>query len=102
MTDAAIIASLLPLRTVRVLARGGIDTIEQIKASYPEKLLRVHGFGINSLRDVEVAFFPGEKYTRKPRKHVRGRRNTFIGEELSQYLQEKTSGSLDENSSQTP
>ena len=71
MNDSAKISSLLSTRTTRRLARAGIDTIEQIRANYPERLLRVEGFGITSLRAVEAAFFPDQKFDPKARKYER-------------------------------
>lgn len=90
MSDEAKIASLLPSRTARTLARAGIDTIEQIKARYPEKLLRIEGFGMRSLRAVEAVFFPGQKFDPHPRKYKRGHRVSKISEDLSQHLHKTT------------
>lgn len=73
MNDATNISSLLPLRTARTLVRAGIDTIEQIQASYPETLLSIEGFGITSLRAVEAAFFPDQRFDPKARKCKRSR-----------------------------
>lgn len=90
MDDAALISSLLPTRTVRTLARAGIDTIEQIKANYPKKLLRIEGFGMRSLRAVEAAFVPDQKYDPEPRTYKRDRRVSKRREELSQHLHKTT------------
>lgn len=62
MSDVDTIASLLPSRAINALARCGIYTVDQLKANYPEKLLRIHGFGMLSLRIVEKAFFPDQRY----------------------------------------
>lgn len=88
MNDALIIASLLPARTARILAKYGIETIDQIKARYPEKLLHIPGFGAKSLRAVEAAFFPGKEYIRKRRKYVKGRKQLKVSEQLAKYLRE--------------
>lgn len=53
--DAYIIASVLTPRAITALKRYGIKTVDQIKENYPEKLLRIHGFGMHSLRAVEGA-----------------------------------------------
>lgn len=86
MDDEFVISSVLTTRTVNTLARNGINTIEQIKLNYPENLLRINGFGICALREVEAAFFPREKYQRKVRKHNIGRPQQAISEELARYL----------------
>ncbi|MNT54467.1 hypothetical protein D3C71_1721880 [compost metagenome] len=61
MTDDHRFKVLLP-RTRHALERNGVDSAEKIKAIYPVGLLRLRGFGWSALRDVESAFFPGEKY----------------------------------------
>ncbi|MGF6213299.1 hypothetical protein ABIE32_003183 [Comamonas sp. 4034] len=84
--DAYIIASVLSPRSVNVLKRYGIETIDQIKASYPEELVCIKGFGLRSLRAVEAAFFPGKEY--KPRWGVVAQdgKKSALSEELAQYL----------------
>lgn len=57
MDDATLIACVLSQRAINALARCGIKTVDQINSSYPHELLRVHGFGMISLRAVENAFF---------------------------------------------
>ena len=52
----------LPLAIVRCLARNGILNDQQLRDAYPEKLLRIRTFGVNSLREVERIFFPGQQY----------------------------------------
>ncbi|MEJ5125824.1 helix-hairpin-helix domain-containing protein [Comamonas sp. MYb21] len=52
----------LPLAVVRRLARNGILTEDQLRAAYPEKLMKINSFGLGSLREVERIFFPGHRY----------------------------------------
>ncbi|MFE1574443.1 DNA-directed RNA polymerase subunit alpha C-terminal domain-containing protein [Comamonas odontotermitis] len=52
----------LSTRTFNILARHGVDTVEDIKALYPQKLLRLHGFGMTGLREIEAIFFPTLRY----------------------------------------
>lgn len=47
----------LSTRTVRALARAGITTVEQLREAGPERLLRIPGFGIQKLQEIESAFF---------------------------------------------
>lgn len=54
--------SSLPLAIVRCLARNGIFNDQQLRDSYPEKLLRIRNFGMGALREVERIFFPGQRY----------------------------------------
>ncbi len=86
MNDIAVMTELLPRRTVRLLARNNIFSIASIKASYPNRLMLIEGFGIYSLRAVEAAFFPGEKHHPKPRPYLRGRGLPSLSQELSNYL----------------
>lgn len=86
MIDDPKIRSLLPLRTVRALERGGITTIKQIKESYPKKLARLQGFGLVSLRAVEAAFFNGKKYVPRPIKLRKGKKIPNLSEELAAFL----------------
>lgn len=43
-------------RTVRTLARAGITTVAQLREAGPERLLRIQGFGIQRLKEIERAF----------------------------------------------
>jgi DNA-directed RNA polymerase alpha subunit len=86
MNEEAKISSLLPSRTARTLARAGIDSIEEIKARYPEKLLRIAGLGMRSLRAIETAFFPGQKYEPTSRKNRKFRGIPKSSEDPSQDL----------------
>lgn len=86
MNEEAIFSSLLPSRTARTLARAGIVSIEEIKARYPEKLLRIEGLGMRSLRSIETAFFPGQKYEPTSRKNRKFRGIQKLSEELSHDL----------------
>lgn len=47
----------LPLVTVRALARAGIKTPEQLRAAYPDKLLKIRTIGTGTLREIERVFF---------------------------------------------
>lgn len=53
----------LPVAVVRVLARGGITTSEQLRAAYPLDLLKIPSLGEGSLREIERVFFAGQRYT---------------------------------------
>ncbi|WP_182342656.1 helix-hairpin-helix domain-containing protein [Comamonas koreensis] len=48
--------------TVMALLRAGITTPEQLKAVEPAALLKIKGLGVNRLREIERAFFPGQHY----------------------------------------
>jgi hypothetical protein len=47
---------------VTALLRAGITTAEQLKAVEPAELLKLTGIGVNRLREIERAFFPGQHY----------------------------------------
>ena len=87
MSDYKIIASILPKRAINALALQGILSINQIKANYPNGLLRVRGFGMRSLRAVEQAFFPGESYVPKYLKPSSSREASIISEQLARDLE---------------
>lgn len=86
MNDAAIIACVLSSRAVNALARCGIKTVDQIRSSYPHELLRVHGFGMLSLRAVEAAFFPGERFDPEFGVPMASRKASILSEDLSRHL----------------
>lgn len=58
-------------RTLNTLARYGITTVEQVTDAYPVRLLKIPGFGLTALREVEIALFPWQQYT--PARRKRGR-----------------------------
>lgn len=60
---------MLSSRTRNALIRSGITTAEQVVDAYPIRLLKLPGFGMTALRDVEKALFPWQQYapTRKKR-----------------------------------
>ncbi|MBB6578337.1 DNA-directed RNA polymerase alpha subunit [Comamonas odontotermitis] len=58
-------------RTLNTLARNGITTAEQVADAYPIRLLKIPGFGLTALREVEMALFPWQQYT--PTRRKRGR-----------------------------
>ena len=74
----------LSARTVNALAKNGIHSVDEIKAGYPKRLLRLTGFGMRALREVEATFFPGLKYEPTSRK---AKRQPSV--ELLNYLQSK-------------
>lgn len=47
---------------VRILARGGITTVDQLKAAQPADLLKIERLGVGMLREIERVFFPGQRY----------------------------------------
>jgi DNA-directed RNA polymerase alpha subunit len=53
-------------KTVRSLARAGIFTVVQLREADPERLLRIQGFGIQKLREIERVFFAGERRDVEP------------------------------------
>lgn len=91
--DAYLIASVLSPRAVNALKRNGIKSVDQIKACYPEELIRIRGFGLRSLRAVEDAFLSGAKY--KPSLDRPQGKKSVLSEELAQYLRERHSGGYD-------
>lgn len=56
------LAGKLSNRAFNALARHNITTVEEVMAAYPERLLKLAGFGLQSLREVEAVFFPGQCY----------------------------------------
>lgn len=56
------LAGKLSNRAFNALARHNITTVEAVIAAYPERLLKLAGFGLQSLREVEAVFFPGQCY----------------------------------------
>jgi len=86
VSDESILRCLLPLRTVRALEKGGITNVEQLKASYPEGLIRLQGFGMGSLRAVEAVFFKDLKYVRQRKKLPKGKRIPSLSEDLAAFL----------------
>lgn len=61
----------LSIRALNALARNGINSVEQVVKAYPEGLLKMQGLGLESLRDIEMALFPWQRYTPPPK--LRGR-----------------------------
>ncbi|WP_428174154.1 hypothetical protein [Comamonas sp.] len=53
----------LPIGLVRILARNGIHTVEEVGQAYPERLLRMRGISIVRFRMIEAALITGEVYT---------------------------------------
>lgn len=94
MSDAEIIKSILPLRAINALAMHGIRSVEQIKANYPHGLLRARGFGMQSLRAVESAFFPGQSYDPNYRVPLSSRGASNISELLAQDLESVNVGNF--------
>ncbi len=45
---------------VRALARGGITTVDQLRATEPAELLKIERLGIGMLREIESVFFSSE------------------------------------------
>ena len=76
----------LSARTANVLIRNGIHSVDEIKANYPKGLLRLTGFGMRALREVEAVFFPGFRYGQKSAKAKR-----LPSDELAAYLRSKAS-----------
>lgn len=52
----------LSSRTRNTLARSGITTVEEVMDAYPIRLLKLPGFGMIALRDIEKALFPWQQY----------------------------------------
>lgn len=46
-------------RIVRTLARAGITTVEELRATDLKQLLKIEGLGMVMLRDIERVFFTG-------------------------------------------
>ena len=42
---------------VRILARGGITTVDQLKAAQPADLLKIERLGVGMLREIQSVFF---------------------------------------------
>lgn len=53
---------LLSERTIRILAKNGVDSVEAVRQAYPLGLLRMHGIGMLRLRRIEMALSPGQRY----------------------------------------
>lgn len=52
----------LPPAIVCVLARAGIWTLEQLREAYPLQLLRIPSLGSGMFRQIERAFFRGQRF----------------------------------------
>ena len=76
----------LSARTANVLMRNGIHSVDDIKANYPKGLLRLTGFGMRALREVEAEFFPEFKYDQRSAKAKH-----LPNDELTEYLRSKAS-----------
>ncbi|WP_460481253.1 DNA-directed RNA polymerase subunit alpha C-terminal domain-containing protein [Comamonas humi] len=74
----------LSKRTYNSLARNGFITVQQVIKAYPHNLLRIHGFGLAALREVERAFLPGSCYIPK---YIKGK---IITEPMLQQLYFRT------------
>ena len=48
-------------RTVRALARAGITTVEELRATDLKQLLKTEGFGMVMLREIENVYFAGQR-----------------------------------------
>lgn len=46
--------------TVQALARGGVMTAEQLIEKEPKDLLKIEGFGLTKLKEVERVFYPSK------------------------------------------
>ena len=66
----------LPERVRRALWRNNVTTPQQVVALYPQRLLKLPGFGIYCLRQVEQVFFPGQRY--EPPKGIGHRRTRAV------------------------
>lgn len=86
MEEESTLEQLISTRARNALARCGIETREQIMSAYPERLLRVPGFGLRAFREVEAAFFPGERYVPKARNYRLKRTQNLLDDELGRFL----------------
>ena len=48
--------------TVQALARGGITTVEQLRTMNPKQLMKIDGFGVGKLREIEGVFLMGQRH----------------------------------------
>ena len=62
-------------RAFHALRRAGLTSMKEVVAAYPERLLRISGFGPESLRVVEMAFPLGAAL-------LRGQENAFMASPL--------------------
>ena len=59
-------------RTFNALRRAGLASKKDVMDAYPVRLLCLEGFGLGSLRVIEMAFFPGGRFIAKAEKCVYG------------------------------
>jgi len=95
MSEERSIDQLLSTRARNALARSGIETIEQIKSAYPDRLLRIPGFGLRAFREIEAHFFPGQRYAPKARQYQLKRKLYLLEDELANFLHFKQPSSQD-------
>lgn len=84
----------LSTRARNTLARHGFETVEQIKSAYPVRLLAIPGFGLQALREVEAAFFPGQRFVPDRREYRMKQQKILQSEELATYWYVKDSTNL--------
>lgn|GEM_PF-368758 len=60
--DGSALNGYLSAAVVRALARGGITTVDQLRAAEPAELLKIERLGVGMLREIESMFFPGQHY----------------------------------------
>lgn len=80
MADETSLKELLSVRTRNALARGGIETIEQLNLAYPDRLLKIPGIGLKGFLEIERVFFPGEDFASKGYQRKLARRMGVIYE----------------------
>lgn len=70
------LGELLPKYVTRILARGGITTVEGVKKAYPHELLKMWGMGMFRFKQIEAVLFPGKSFTParlySPVRHIKG------------------------------
>lgn len=59
-------------RTFNALRRAGLTSKKDVMDAYPERLLFLEGFGLESLRVIEMALFPGGRFIAKAKKCIYG------------------------------
>ncbi len=94
MIEQVKLEQVLSTRTRNTLARHGLESIEQIKSAYPARLLAIPGFGLQSLREVEAAFFPGQRFVPARREYGMKRQKNLQSEELATYWHTRDASKL--------
>lgn len=73
-------------RAYRALVRHGFTTVNEVIEAYPSRLLKVNGFGLASLREIESIFFPGIHYKPTLKRDINKKFKDSLSPQLESYI----------------